>query len=185
MAKPKVLLTSEDFIRTAGNVSDNLQSKFLLPAIRETQEIDLQEVIGTTMLRKLCELVENNQINSKEDYLKLLDKIQYFMLYSVMTKICVIANFKIDNLGVYTTNDDNATSITLKDVFSVQDYYNHKADYYKKLLQMHILDNYRKLPEIGENKCYEIHATLYSAASSNMFLGGARGKGRKRYHKCC
>ena len=93
----KTLLTNEQFIREAGNLSDNIQSKFLLPAIRETQEIDLQGVLGTTLYQTLIDKVEQGTISGK--YKELLDRAQYFILYSVITKLIYIANFKIDNLG--------------------------------------------------------------------------------------
>ena len=174
----KTLLTNEQFIREAGNLSDNIQPKFLLPAIRETQEIDLQGVLGTTLYQTLIDKVEQGTISGK--YKELLDRAQYFILYSVITKLIYIANFKIDNLGAYQTNDENAYSLSFKDIISLADYYTNKADYYKLDLQRYLAGNYNEFPELTKGDCSRIHSNLYSAATSGIYLGGARGK-RSRY----
>lgn len=178
----KVLLTSEAFIKGASNIDDNMQPKFLIPAIKESQDIDVQQVLGTPLLNKLCDLVSGSTIDNPENiaYKALIDKVQYFMLYCVLSKICVIANIKIGNIGVYSTNDENAYSVNLSNMFTTKDYYEKKADYYKMLLQQFLIENHADYPELTEAKCTEIHSNLYSAASSGLWLGGARGRGRRR-----
>lgn len=178
-----VLLTSENFIKSNSSISDNINTKFIQPAIRESQTVELQQVLGTELLDKLCELVGNGTISeiSNIKYKELVDKCQYFLLYSTLAKICVLANIKTDNLGTYRSNDENAYSFELKDVWSVQDYYTHKSDYYKKELQLFLMSRHNDYPELSRNSCYDIHSNLYSAASGNMWLGGKRGKGRRRY----
>lgn len=174
----KTLLTNEDFIRQAGNLDDNIQSKFLLPAIRETQEIDLQSIIGENLYDALISKVNDSTINNDENqyYKSLIDKAQYFILYSVMSKIVIISTIKLNNIGAYTTNDENAYNVGTKDAFKIQDYYQKKADWYAKRLQEFILDNYKQYPELNKATYYKIQKNLYSAASSSIYLGGARGK---------
>lgn len=172
-----VFLISEDFVKSTTNISDNVQGKFLQPAIRETQQIDLQEVIGTAMLKKLCELVSANTIDNQENepYKELLDNCQYFMAYSVVAKLVMISAVKIDNMGPNMTSDEHIQNLGLDDTFRIQDYYVEKSDWYKKRLQEYILANRTNLPEISENKCHDIKANLYSAASGGLWLGGVRG----------
>lgn len=174
-----VFLISEDFVKSTTNISDNVQGKFLQPAIRETQQIDLQSVIGTAMLNKLCDLVSANTIGNQENaaYKELLDNCQYFMAYSVVAKLVVISAVKIDNMGPNTTSDDKVQNLSLDDTFRMQDYYIQKSDWYKNRLQEYILENRTSLPEISEAKCHDIKANLYSAADCGIWLGGVRGKG--------
>ena len=61
-------------------------------------------------------------------------------------------------------------------VYIFQKHLQDKADFFAKRLQGYILNNIKNLPEIDDNKCNEINATLHSAASTSLFLGGARGK---------
>ena len=181
-----VYLISEDFVKSTTNISDNVQGKFLGPAIRETQQIDLQGVIGTAMLNKLCDLVSAGTINDTENeaYKELLDNCQYFMAYSVVAKLVVISAVKIDNMGPNKTSDDKIETLSLDDTFRMEDYYIQKSDWYKGRLQAYILANRTALPEISETKCRDIHANLYSAASGGLWLGGVRGWGDcyDKYH---
>ena len=174
-----VFLISEDFIKSATNISDNVQGKFLQTAMRETQQIDLQSVIGTAMLDKLCDLVSGKTINNPENvaYKELLDNCQYYMAYSVITKLIIISAVKIDNIGPNITSDEKIENLSLSDTFTIQDYYQNKADWYCQRLQEYILANRQSLPEISEYKCHQIKANLYSAASGGLWLGGARGNG--------
>lgn len=175
-----ILLTSSTFIKTTTNADDNLSDKFLQSAIREAQDVDLQEVIGTKMLNKLKELVSNDSIyNAKYEFHKeLLDIAQYFLAYVAIANVIVKTTYKISNIGANTTTDENVQIPKMSDIFQLRDYYLHKADNYRLKLQHFILNNISFLPEISNNKCRAITSHLYSSATSNVFLGGARGKGK-------
>lgn len=174
----KVYLVSADFVRSLTNISNNTQDKFLKSAIRESQDIDLSEVLGTRLTNKLCDLVKSGEILREEnqDYKDLLDNCQYFLAYSTVAKLCVITSVKIDNVGVNTTNDENVTQMQLNDVFKIEKHYINKADFYKRRLQNYVMENYKKFDEIKNNSKYEQQPTLHSSASCPIFLGGARGK---------
>lgn len=176
----KVYLISGDFIRANTNISDNIQDKFMKSAIRESQDCDLQQVLGTKLVSKLCDLVSNNDIMKEEfeDYRNLLNECQYYLCYSVITKLCLIASVKIDNIGLNMTNDINANQIYLSEVFKLESHYKNKADFYKERLQDYLKFNYKKYPELKDFDIYNKKAELNSAASSPIFLGGARGKRR-------
>ena len=42
----EILLTSETFVKSVTNVSDNLAGKYILPSIREAQEQGLKSILG-------------------------------------------------------------------------------------------------------------------------------------------
>lgn len=174
----KVYLVSANFIRSLTNISNSTQDKFLASAIRETQDIDLTEVLGSKLVKRLCDLVSSGEIVEVEnkDYKELLDNTQYFMAYSTVSKLCLITTVKIDNIGVNTTADEKVNPLTLADVFKIENYYTNKADYYKKRLQDYLLANKDKYIELKGCSKYEVNPTLHSAASSPIFLGGARGR---------
>ena len=173
-----VFLTSEDFIKSVTNLSDNMQGKFMQPAMREAQTIDLQNIIGEKMHKRLQELVENGEIDNEENaaYKGLLEECQYFLAYSVIVKLILISAVKIDNVGPSATGDERITNLTLEETFNLQKIYQDKADYYALLLQKYILKNKAELPEICENTCKDIHANLCSAASGGLWLGGKRSR---------
>ena len=175
-----VLLTNEQYVRGITNIDNNIQSKFLLSAIRESQEINLQEIIGTRMLNKLKNLIFTCEIKDDKNivYKSLLEECQLFLAYSTIVKLCLITSVKISNGGLQQTSDENVTVLNIEDTFTLQEHYQQKADYFAQRLQAYILNNKEDLPEICESKCNEIRATLHSAASTNIFLGGARNPSR-------
>lgn len=180
MGVTEILLTNENMVRGMTNIDNNVQSKYLLSAIRESQEINLQEIIGTKMLRKLKSLIFNGTICDDENvvYKALLDECQLFLCYSSIVKLCLITSVKISNGGLQQTSDENITVLNVNDTFTLQEHYQQKADYFGQRLQAYILDNKNDLPEISENTCNNIKATLHSAASTNLWLGGSRSPAR-------
>lgn len=174
-----VLLCNPDFIRLNSNISDNVNSKVLATAIREVQNGELQEIIGEILADKLCDLVSDGTIGNEDNkaYKNLLDKAQMYITYKVISEICVTLNVKIDNAGLIQTSDENMNYLDVNDTFTLKEFYQKKADHYCYLLQNYIMEHLNELPEVTEFQAWKIHSTLYTAASSGVFLGGARGKG--------
>ena len=174
----EVFLTNETFVRSVTNIDDNVQSKYLLSAIREAQEVNLQEIIGSALLEKLKSLVAGGSIEDSGNtaYKKLVEQSQLFLAYQVIAKICIIASVKISNGVLQTTSDENLNPVSIEDSFTVRDYYQAQADFFASRLQAFILNNKADYPELSQNKCADIRATLNSAASTNLWLGGRRGR---------
>lgn len=174
-----VLLCSPDFVRLNSNISDNVNSKVLATAIRETQDDELQEILGQILLEKLQDLVENNTIENPENkiYKDVLDKAQMFIVYKVIAEIIVMLNCKVDNAGLIQTRDENMEFMSLDDTFTLKQHYDTKASHYAYLLQNFLMENLNLIPELTEFQAWKIKSTLYSAASPSVFLGGPRGRG--------
>ena len=173
----EILLTSENTVRSYSNLDCNTQSKFLLSAIRESQEVGLQSIIGTALLRKLKALVGSGEISQEgnEAYKDLLDYAQMYLVYQSIVNVCLIATVKLSNGGAQMTSDENLTTLNINDLFIIQKHYQDKADFFAKRLQAYILQNKGLLPELTENDCVNMRANLYSAASTGLWLGGKRG----------
>ena len=164
------LLTSESFVKEVTNLSDNLSGKLLLPAIREAQSFGLKNIIGTKVYKSLCDKVIDGSIYSDENiqYKDLLDICQYYLAYSVATNVILLSAVKIDNIGVVRTTDERVESVAFSDLSSVRGYYQKKADYYASQIQ-----KYLKEVNYFETSC---DTNTYSSASTDIWLGGARGK---------
>lgn len=189
----EILLISPDAVKNITVISDNTDEKYLLSSIREAQTIDFQQIIGSDLYFKLLELVESGDIdeNEYEEYKLLLESAKYFLAYKVAEKLILNTTYKISNIGLNTTADEYVQIPQIKDVLRVRDEYTHKCDYYKLLLQKLLYSFYKQglLKELGECNFKLIETNLYSAASTNIWLGGARGRGfwgrcwrRKHWH---
>lgn len=173
-----ILFTTADFIRSVTIVSDNLQDKYILSSIREAQDIEFQQVVGTRLYNRLKMMVEDESIlfDFNVHYRELLDKAQYFIAYQTLANLTVNSTFKINNVGLNTISDENVTTPSLSDTFKLAKYYTDKADHYKMMLQNWLLKNKSYFPELLKSDISELSANVHSAASCNVFLGGARGK---------
>lgn len=173
----EVLLSSEAFIKSQMNISDNVAGKYILPSLREAQEVHLRNIIGSSLLTKLKDLVRSKNVT--EPYETLLDKCQNFLAYSTIVELIYKVSFKIGNAGVVKATDENMQVATMAEIVSQKEYYQGKADYYCLMMQQYLLDNRSLFPELNDGTCQKIHSNLYSAATCGFFLGGARGKKRR------
>lgn len=176
----EILLSSEAFVKSVTNISDNVAGKYILSAMREAQEISLKGIIGTALLEKLKALVESGDIKKPENerYRYLIDKVQYYLAYMTVVELIYKVTYKIGNAGVVKTSDDNLQVASFEEVITQKEYYQGKADFHCIEVQQYIIDEMADYPEISEDTCRRIHANLYSSASCGFFLGGARGKRR-------
>ena len=78
----EILLTSEAFVKSVTNVSDNLAGKYILPSIREAQEQGLKGIIGDCLLSKVKHLFKTNQLAGV--YKDLVDHSQYYLAYAAI-----------------------------------------------------------------------------------------------------
>lgn len=191
-----ILLTSEKFVKNATSISDNMAGNYLLPAIQEAQEINLKSILGTTLLNRLKQLVQDkgfrgdygpevgedygndfslNANGPYEHYRTLIDKAQYFLAYTAVVEVMSKVTFKIGNAGVAKTSDENVQIATPQEVDKMREYYQSKADFYSLEIQNYLLNNKESFPELYEGDYNRIHSNLYSAASCGLWLGGPRG----------
>ncbi len=177
----EILLSSETFIKSVTNISDNVAGKYILSSLREAQEVGLKNIIGESLLDRLKALVKDGGVEQHENvmYKYLLNKCQYYLAYRSIVEIIYKVSYKIGNAGVVKTADENLQVASMDEIIAQKEYYQGKADYHCMELQNYILENRSAFPEIDDKKCNQIHATLHSAATCGFFLGGARGKRRR------
>ena len=192
----EILLTSSAFVKAVSNLSDNVAGKYLMPSIREAQEIKLKGILGHALLEKCKTLVKYNEFRASfnidfnhdfewsfggnENYRKLIDECQYFLAYSAIVEVIYKTSFKLANMGVVTSQDTGMRPPTKAEIDNQRAYYQGKADACALDLQAYIWERRASFPELTENDCRRIQSNLYSAATCGIFLGGARGKWERR-----
>ena len=174
-----VLLIAEDTLKTYSNLNKNTFGDWILPAIREAQEMGLMPIIGECLYNKICELVADGSINDVlfTAYKDLLDdKIQPYLIYKTLSNIIPILNAKMANLGVVVTNDEHVVNLTQSESDLLKAYYSERCDFYTKRLQDFIKSNQSAFPEISCG-CGKMQPNLESSENSvGVWLGGSRGK---------
>lgn len=174
-----VLLMSEDYLKTNSNLNENCYGKWILPAIRESQEIGLRSIIGECLYDKICELVADGSIVNIENtaYKDLLDEqIQPYLLYQTLSNIVPILNAKLANMGSTLTNDEHLVNLTQGESDLLQNYYKERADFYVKRMQDFLKANEAAFPELTCG-CGKMQPNLDSNVNGvGIWLGGLRGK---------
>lgn len=173
----EILLTSEAFVKSVTNVSDNLAGKYILPSIREAQEQGLKSILGDCLLSKVKHLFNTDSLEGI--YKELVDHCQYYLAYSAIVEVTNKVSFKIGNFGVAKSTDENLQVASYDEIVKMQYYYQTKVDAYCLELQQWLLQNKESLPELTKCHCRKLSSNLHSAASCGVYLGGARGKNRR------
>lgn len=175
-----VLLVSEDYIKSNSPISNNLDDKYLLPSIAYMQRSNLEETIGSQLLRKLQELVGTSTIDDVEnEHYKILldDYVQDYLMYLAIADVTVSTSFKINNFGLSRNEDEKVYSASYSEVMQMKKYLLDKADYCRFRLQRFLIANYERFRELWTWKSIsDLRANLYSANGCTVVLGGARGK---------
>ena len=176
----EILLTSAVFVKEVSSISDNIAGKYLLPSMREAQEIGLKGILGDALLAKCKTLVKEGRIGNANNaaYKELVDRCQYYLAYQSIVEMTNKVNYKLTNFGVAKTTDENIQAASQDEVFKLQYYYQSKADACCLDIQNFILEHRADYPEVNDRHCNKIKSNLMSSASCGVFLGGARGKRR-------
>lgn len=170
------LISSEVRVKADTSMSDNVAGKYLLPALRDAQEIWLRGILGDTLLDKIKTLIQARAL-SGTPYEELVARCQHALSMQAMVEIGHRLSYKYNNAGVTRTTDENLQAASEVEVARSSDYWQTKADSDRRQIQNYLLNNSAAFPELTQGECHRIHADLMSSASCGIFLGGARGKG--------
>lgn len=174
----KVLLISEETLKTYTLVNENVDGKYILPAIQTAQDIDLETLIGKALLMKLCSLVESGDITTNTDYKVLLDDyITPYLCWQVLSTIQIGLNYKFTNSGVISNEDERRSKLDYRNNQLLQEQYKHFADSYAGKLKDYLCSNSSKYPEY--NQCLD-NSHEEDVEYCGLYLGDISvGKGYK------
>lgn len=104
-----VLFISPQYVRDNGIVDENVDEKFILAGIKDAQEYQLQEIIGTDLLEEIQTQVQDDNLTEANTSL-LNNYIIPFLLKQAQSSLVFDIHFRLRNKGVMTFNSEEATS---------------------------------------------------------------------------
>jgi len=146
-----VQLISEAKIREFTDMNNNVDSKLIVNAIRESQDIDLQRLLGTLLYDQILSDVQNNTLTGV--YQSLVDDyIQNFLLYATYYYTLEYIYTRPRNNGLLTpTGGDNSESVD-RSMYNVKrQSVQNKREFYAEKLTDYLIENQNSYPEISQN----------------------------------
>lgn len=164
-----VYLISEDTLKTETILNDNVGAEYFGSAIEVSQEIYLQQLIGTSLLNDLCDKVRDNRLNENDKVL-LDEYITPFLKFKVLSEVTLPIAFKYRNAGVVQTNNEYVYNTGMKDAQQLASFYDQKANFFAIRLTDWLCANSVKFPAFHNTTTGEISPNK-DAYNTNIYLG--------------
>lgn len=155
-----VYFVSEDDIKKYTPVSLNVETSIIKKAIIDAQQINIQQVLGSLLYKKIDSLVVggpavmNLPVNA--NYKTLFDEYIFnCTIHWTLVEILPYARFKIMNVGVNTQNSDNSTTAGFDEFKYVSGLLKNKAEFFTTRMKDYLVANYTLFPEYSycDSKC--------------------------------
>lgn len=168
-----VMLISPQKVKTYGVINLNVNESEVGNAIRISQNIYLQDIIGAELVEHMQELVYAKMKSGEtidEQYQVLLDEyLTPVLVYRTAVELCTILTLKIRNMGVVKNNDSNVQTTTAADVESMGEYYEtFFYDYVNKMMTF-LCENKEAFNELPDGFCTCERKPRY--ARTSLYLG--------------
>jgi len=135
----RVKFISTTFLKEHSTLSRNIDDDILIPYIYRAQDINLQQILGTTFYDRLKDGIINNNLNSDEENL-IRDYIQNMIVEWTIYYALPNINFKYTNKSVTQDSSEFGQSSTLDDVKYLRQNVRDMAEFYSKRLNKYLCD---------------------------------------------
>lgn len=135
------LLISESTLKKYTLINNNVDGMYILPAIRMSQDIDLETLISTPLVNSLKYMVNSGLLPSTEDNLygfatQLLDDfVTPYMCWQVMLNIQTNLNYKFSNSGIVGQDDERKNRLEYNKAQLLLEQYQRYANGYASKLK--------------------------------------------------
>lgn len=146
----RVYLISAQDLKDFTVINNNCDDSLLRNAILEAQEINLQELLGTKLYKKILSLVKNDEINLPVNakYKELLDEhVTKVVLYAALYRAIPYIHYKVVNKGITTQFSTESSTTTITEMEFLMDKVKNDMEFFATRLSRHLLANIQLYPE--------------------------------------
>ena len=148
----KVLLISERTFKSYSVLGENVNPGYIYPAIIKAQEMGLEPLIGTALMKKLA--YEATDGAGKASYLNLIKEyVHPYLINRTMVEIVWAVFAKIRNSGVVTSQDQQTAQMSIGDCELLRKKYENDAAFYAKRLTDYLCCHVEDFPEYAKCGC--------------------------------
>lgn len=171
---------TEAQIREYLDVEDNLDTSFIKNAIRESQDIKIQPILGTLLYNKLISLIDSGDIDDSgnSNYKGLLDNyVQNALLYASYFYILDAVYVRPRNNGLLTATGGSESTNVDRSMYNVKKQVaDNKYKFYADLLKDYLIEEESLFPELTQNnKLYELNPN-YDSKFGSPFIFNKSGR---------
>lgn len=165
----RALFISEKYVKENSAIDENTDYKKILPTIWQCQIQYLQNLLGTKLYDDLITKVIAGTIAGDDETL-IVDYISDALLYWCQYELQIPLLYEYRNKNVSTNRSDDATPISLKDSYRIENRFKDKAEFFSKRLSDYLCANSTLYPlyctetEIDEVTPHE------GKAGTNLYL---------------
>lgn len=172
-----ILLISEELLKTYSYINENVQSDELRYAIMVSQNIEIQESLGTNLYEKILNLIDNGTITDplNNNYRNLLDKyiqpvLVSYALYRALDNFIV----KFMSIGLVQNSSEQGNPIDFKLFLHLKNNAKNDAEFNNNLLRRHLRFKSSLYPEFNNGNLNdgELPANNSSPFKSPITLPG-------------
>lgn len=146
----QIYLVSTEYLKQNTVLNNNVDDSLLHNAILEASEIELQELLGSKLYKKLLELINNDQINAPENekYKILLDEYcTKVVLYAALHRAIPYIHYKAVNKGITTQSSDYSSTTSIQEMEFLMNKVKNDLEFFSTRLANHLLANTALYPE--------------------------------------
>lgn len=145
-----VLLVSEQKVKDATPLTENVQSSEIRYAISTSQSIFLQETLGTNLFEYILGLVQSGDIENSQ-YIKYKELLNNFIQPMVIAYswYLVIDNLyvKAVNIGIQSFSSEQSNSVGIREMTYLKENAKNTAEFQDNLLRRHLVFNNGDYPQ--------------------------------------
>mgnify|MGYP000052609592 CR=1 FL=1 len=150
----KLFITREQLVKST-ILDGNIDNDKMLPFIKISQEIHIQNYLGTKLYERISNDIENNTLAG--DYLELVtDYIQPMLIHYSMVEYLPVAAYQVKNGGVFKHRSENAETPSKDEIDFLVQKYRDFAEYYTRRLVDFMCFDSNKFPEYNDNQDSDI-----------------------------
>lgn len=146
----QIFLISTQDLKNYSIINDNVDDSLLHNAILESQEIELQELLGTKLYKKILQLIDNDQIVLPQNsyYKTLLDEYcTKIVLYAALHRAIPYVHYKVVNKGITTQSSEYSTTTSIQEMEFLMDKIKNDLEFFSNRMTKYLLANIRFYPE--------------------------------------
>lgn len=150
----KALFITTDDLRRKSIIGGNVDADKFIQFIEVSQDIHIQNYLGTKLYNKISTLITGNTIDdaANSDYKTLLNTyITPMLIWFAQSDYYMFASYQVSNGGVFRHRSESSETPSMQEIKSLVDSSRDKAEFYVRRFLDYMDNNSNLFPEYNES----------------------------------